>query len=103
VGCLSQKYENPFKGLFVDIIFYSKPGEHYSMRFGISRHFKRRTFIMKKIYFLLLMMLTFCILLSVSHVPDAYSGPMLKMVSIEAKAPGQVKNWHAWALTYPRW
>ena len=47
---------------------------------------------MKKIYFLLLMMLAFGILLSVSQVPEAYSGPMLKMVSIEAKAPGQVRK-----------
>ena len=47
---------------------------------------------MKKIHFLLLMMLAFCILLSVSNVPAAHSGPMLKMVSIDAKSPGQVRK-----------
>ncbi|MBW2441978.1 MAG: immune inhibitor A [Deltaproteobacteria bacterium] len=47
---------------------------------------------MKKIFSILSTFAFLLTILSFSNVPSAYAGPMLKLVTIEAKSPGQVKK-----------
>ena len=47
---------------------------------------------MKKTLFVLVTLAFTLTLFSAANLPMAHSGPMLKMVAIEASAPGQVKK-----------
>jgi hypothetical protein len=47
---------------------------------------------MKKTLFVLVTLAFTLTIFSAANLPSAHSGPMLKMISIEAKAPGQVKK-----------